>query len=142
MVKAITYILKNDANVLALVGLNAVSSKAKIYPMYATQKEDFPLVTVWEMSRVGEQCKERKTTSFRYGYDIHAFALSYDAVTEICEAIEDALEDANVTSPINGVQFTTKIVNTNRRDGAYLEDYKVYSKILSFEATVNEGQAT
>ena len=142
MVKAITYILKNDATVGALVGNNAAGGKKKIYPMYATQKEDWPIVTVWEVSRVGEQCKGSKTTSFRYGYDIHAFALSYDAVTALCEAIEDALEDANVTSPINGVQFTTKIVNTNRRDGAYLEDYKVYSKILSFAATVNEGQAT
>ncbi len=141
MVKAITYILNNDATVESLVGLNTAGTKSKIYPMFATQKEDFPLITVWEVSRIPEQCKGQRSTSFRYGYEVHVFAPTYDGLNAICVAVSNALED-NSTTPVNGVDFQSKIVNTNRRDGVYLEDYKVYSKILSFEATVHEGQAT
>lgn len=101
-----------------------------------------PMITVWEVSRVPELCKGQKSTSFRYGYDVHVFALNYDALNTIAGAVEEALEDQSVTAPINGVQFTTKIINTNRRDGVYIDDYKAYSKILSFEATIHEGQAT
>jgi len=142
MVKAITYILKEDSTVGALLGNNAAGTKKKVYPMYATQKEDFPLITVWEVGRVPEQCKGQRSTSFRYSYEVHVFDRSYDSIEALAIAASNALEDAVVTSPVNGVQFTTRIVNVNRRDGGYIDDYKAYSKILSFEATTNEGQST
>jgi len=142
MVKGINYILVNDATVGSLVGANAAGDTKKVYPVIGTQKEQFPFVTVWETSRVPDECKGQRATSFSYTYEVHVYAKDYDEVNDISEAVADALEDAVLTSPINGVVFSDRIRNTNRRDGGYIEDYKVYNKVLTFESRAYEDQAT
>lgn len=142
MVKGITYILVNDSTVATLVGMNAANDTVKIYPVIATQEEALPLVTVWQASRSPQFCKGSRPTTFAYGYEVHVYAKDYDQAGDIAEAIIDALEDANISAPINGVTFTDRIRNTNMQDGEYIDKYKAYMKVLSFEAPVNEDQAT
>ena len=142
MVKGITYILVHDSEVGALVGANAAADTKKIYPVISTQKEDLPLVTVWEVSRIPEQCKGQRSTTFNYTYEVHVYSKDYDAGNSICNEITTALEEQRVKDPINGVKFATRIRNTNRRDAGYIEDYKAYSKVLTFEAGVYEDQTT
>lgn len=142
MVKGITYILINDSTVGTLVGNNLAGSTKKVYPIISTQSEKMPLVTVYETSRVPEYCKGTRPTNFNYSYEIHVYSTDYEGANAICVAIVDALEEANISSPINGVKFNDRIRNTNRRDDGYIEDYKAYAKVLTFEAVVYEGQAT
>lgn len=142
MVKGITYILVNNSSVGTLVGNNIAGTTKKIYPIISTQSEKMPLVTVYETSRVPEFCRGSRPTTFNYTYEIHVYSTDYEGANSICVAIVDALEEANTASPINGVKYTDRIRNTNRRDNGYIEDYKAYAKVLTFEAVVYEGQAT
>lgn len=142
MVKGITYILTHDATVMSLVGENNAADTTKVYPVIATQDEALPLVTVWQTSRVPQSCKGQRSSTFNYSYEIHVYAKDYDEVGSISEAIIDALEEQAISSPINGVVFSDRIRNTNAKDGDYIDKYKAYTKILSFETVVNEDQAT
>jgi hypothetical protein len=142
MVKGITYILVNDATVTSLVGENAAGDTTKVYPVIATQDEAMPLVTVWQVARTPQFCKGQRSTTFNYGYEVHVFAKDYDAAVAIGNAIIDALETQDISSPINGVLFTDRIRNTDSKDGDYIEQYKSYRRILNFETMVNESQAT
>jgi hypothetical protein len=142
MVKAITYILANDATVATLVGQNAAADAVKVYPVIATQTESLPLVTVWQVGRSPEFCRGQRPTTFNYSYEVHVYAGDYDVAGAIAEAVIDAIETAVISSAINGVNFTDRIRNTNSKDGDYIKEYKAYWKILTFEAPVNEDQAT
>lgn len=142
MVKGITHILTHDATVISLVGENKAADTIKVYPVIATQDETLPLVTIWQTSRVPQFCKGQRSLTFNYSYEIHVYAKDYDEVGSISEAIIDALEEQAISSPINGVVFSDRIRNTNSKDGDYIDKYKAYTKILSFETVVNEDQAT
>lgn len=142
MLKGINYILVNDSVVASLVGTNEAGDTVKVYPIVATQEEALPLVTTWEAGRIPEQCKGVRPTTFNYTYEIHVYAKDYDEANAICDAIIVALEEIDTEDPINGVQFDYGIRNTNRRDVGYIAEYKAISKVLTFEATVNEGPAT
>lgn len=146
MVKGVTYILANDSTTAALIGESAGSNEdgqsAKVYPVIATQKESFPLVTVWEIARIPQRCRGKRADSFQYQYEVHVYAKDYDEINSICQAVEVALYEANVDSLVNGVHFQTKIEAINRRDVGYVDDYKAYAKVLTLEAMVYEGQTT
>lgn len=138
MVKGITYILVHGTTG-PIVGSNAMGDTKKVYPVIGTQKESFPFVTVWEAARVPEFCKGQRPSTFNYSYEIHVYAKDYDQLNTICQLITNDLEDADLSAPINGVEFTDRIRNTSRKDGGYIEDYKVYNKVLTFETVVNES---
>lgn len=143
MLKGINYILVNDSVVASLVGMNEEGDTVKVYPIIATQEEKLPLVTTWEIGRIPEECKGVTPTTFNYSGEVHVFAKDYDEANAICNAIEIALQEADVESgAINGVQFDYAIRVTNRRDGGYIAEYKAIQKILTFEAVVNESPAT
>ena len=142
MVKAITYILKEDATVGTLVGANAASDTKKVYPVIATQAESYPLITVRQASRIPEQCRGQRSTTFNYGYEVSLYCKDYDEMDSLEAAIVDAIENVSISAPINGVTFTDRIRNTNSVDGEYLDGYKCYSRILSFATVVYEDQAT
>jgi hypothetical protein len=96
---------------------------------------------VWQVSRTPQQCKGSRASTFDYVYDVHLYSKTYDGLDSLQDAVIDALEDES-TGVINGVTFGSKIRNTNSRDGGYLGDYKVYNRVLTFEATTNESPAT
>ena len=147
MVKGITYILASNVITSGLIGQstgdNEDGTTAKVYPVIATQKESLPLVTVWETGRVPQKCRGKMAMDFIYQYEVHVYSLDYDELNAICNAVESALYEQNVDSgPVNGVKFRSKIESTNRRDVGYIEEYKAYSKVMTFEAMVYEGSAT
>lgn len=142
MVKGITYILSNDNNLGPMVGANAAGDTNKVYPVIGTQKEKFPFITVWEVSRVPIKCKGQRPSNFNYVYEVHIYAKSYDQLSELADAVIDALEDKDTSAPINGVLFNGPIQNTNSRDGGFLETFQVYNKVLTFEALTSESPAT
>jgi len=142
MVKGITYIINADATCGTLIGANSAGTKKKVYPVTVSQNEEPPFVTVWQTSRVPDFCKGSRATRFTYTYEVHVFALDYDAINSISTAIIDALENTSITATINGVKFQDRILNMDSRDGGWIEQYKMYSKILVFQAPVHEDQAT
>lgn len=142
MVKGITYIINADSTCSALIGNNLSGNKRKVYPVTVPDKEEPPFVTVWQTSRIPDFCKGSRSTRFTYRYEVHVFALDYDVINNISTAIIDALENADVSAPINGVNFKWKIQNMDSKDGGWIEQYKMYSKILVFEVPVHEDQAT
>lgn len=142
MVKAITYIIKNDATVASLIGQNADGTVTKVYPVIATQREKYPFVNVRQSSRTPEECRGQRPTTFNYTYEVSIYAEDYDETTDISRAIIDALENTDISSPINGVEFTDRIRNTNEIDAEYVEEYACYAKVVSFASVVNEDQAT
>ncbi len=146
MVKGITYLLATSPTTSNLIGSSTTTNddgtSTKVYPVVATQKEAFPLVTVWENGRIPQLCKGKRPNTFTYQYELHVYSLDYDEINSICGAIEEVLFEADVDSPVNGVQFRSKITVTNRRDAGYVDDYKAYSKVISVEAIVYEGQTT
>lgn len=141
MVKGINYILDNDATIATLVGVSS-TGKRKVYPVVVTQKEGFPFITVWETSRTPEFCKGTRPTTFNYSYDVYVYALDYDEANAICDAVVMALEEQSITSPINGVQFTDRIRYMNRKDAGWIEEYKCYNKVLTFESVTHESPTT
>lgn len=142
MVKAITYILVNDATVSGLVGDNNAADTAKVYPVIATQTEKYPFIVVRQASRIPEFCKGQRSSTFNYGYQVIIVAKDYDELDALQDAVIDALENQSVSSAINGVTFSDKIRNTNSEDGEYIEEYECYQRILNFESVVDESQAT
>jgi len=142
MVKAITYIISNNATAAALIENNSAGTTAKVYPVIATQREIYPFVNVRQSGRTPEECRGQRPTTFNYTYEVTVYAEDYDQAGDIAEAIIDALEDANISSPINGVTFTDRIRNTDMVDADYVEDYKCYAKTIFFAAPVYENQAT
>jgi hypothetical protein len=142
MVKAITYIIKNDTTAGGLIGANEADDTKKVYPVIATQTEEYPLVTARQTARVPEYCRGQRPTTFNYEYEVTVYANDYDQAGEIAEAIIDAVEESSINAPINGVTFTDRIRNTNMVDADYLEEYKCYAKIITFAAPVYESQTT
>jgi hypothetical protein len=142
MVKAITYILVNDATVASLVGDNREADTAKVYPVIATQTEKYPFVVVRQSSRVPEYCRGQRPSTFNYTYDVIIVAKDYDELEALQTAVIDAIENQAISSTINGVRFTDRIRNTNSEDGEYIEQYECHQRILSFAGVVHESQVT
>lgn len=142
MVKALTYILANDATVASLVGDNGAANTAKVYPVIATQAERYPFVVVRQAARLPEFCRGQRPTTFNYTYDVAIVAKDYDELDALQEAVIDAIEDASVSATINGVRFTDRIRNTNAFDAEYIEKYECYERVLTFAGVVNESQTT
>ena len=142
MVKAITYILVNNATVGGLVGDNDAANTKKVYPVIATQSERYPFIVVRQASRFPVECRGQRATTFNYEYDVMLIAKDYDDIDALAAAVIDAIEDQSVANTINGVRFTDRIRNTNSQDGEWIEDYEAYSRILSFRGVVDESQIT
>lgn len=133
MVKGITYILKNNAGVQALVGQNAAGDKYKVYPVVAPASETHPFITVSQTGRSPIESKEAPNTRI-YTYDVVSYSENYDGAEAIDNAVIAALDFTEGT--FNGVEFQ-EIRHTNTVDGNAAPD-GLYSKISSFEAWVNE----
>jgi hypothetical protein len=139
MVKGITYILANDSKVQALVGRNQGDTKYKVYPNICAQPEKFPYVVVRQSGKVPIDCKGSVPTTYEYRYDVMSFHKSYDD----CEQLDDAVVEALIK--LEGGTFNTVIFQDIRHVNTvdqYADVYQMHVKVSSFEAMVNEDQAT
>ena len=139
MVKGITYILTSDTDVQALVGRNELNTKYKAYPNVCPNPEKFPYSVVKLSGKIPEQCKGMVPNTFNCSYSVMSYHINYDD----CEALDLAVVTA-LSKPdggtFNGVVFQD-IRHTDTIDG-YVDDYKLHVKISTFEAMINEDQAT
>lgn len=139
MVKGITYLLVNDSNVQALVGRNNADTKYKAYPNVCPQPEKFPYSIVRQTGKQPVECKGMDPNTYQYRYDVLSFHKNYDD----CEALDNAVVAA-LSLPdggtYNAVVFQD-IRHVNTVD-QYVNEYFLHVKISTFEAMVNEDQAT
>ena len=136
MVKGITHILKSNAGVRALIGQNEAGDKYKVYPVMCPNPEKSPYIVVIQTARTPIDCKGSSPTSFDYSYDVYSFDANYDTVVSINHTVIDAL-DLQTKATHNSVVFD-EIRFTNEKE-AYDKDYRLYAKISSFEAQVDES---
>lgn len=133
MVKAITYILENDATVQGLVGNKsqlAVDDYHKIYPVVAPATETAPYCVVRLIGRT----PQAKGCDDLYQINVASYANSYDAVTALNEAVRSAI-DGTAAATINGVDFG--YANPVNETDDYIREHNLYAKITTFE-----GQGT
>jgi hypothetical protein len=139
MVKGITYILTNSPSVQALVGMNTDNTKYKAYPNVCGQPEKYPYSVVRQTGKEPIECKGSIPSTYIYRYDVFSFHINYDA----CEALDDAVVEALIKpegGTFNSVVFQD-IRHTNTVD-QYNGEYQLHVKVSSFEAMVDEDQAT
>jgi hypothetical protein len=139
VVKGITYILINDSNVQALVERNYANTKYKAYPNVCPEPEKFPYAVVKLSGKSPEQCKGMDPNTYNYSYDIFSYEKSYDRCEDLDRAVVAALSKPN-GGTYNGVVFQD-IRHINTVD-QYVNDYQLHVKVSTFEAMVNEDQAT
>ncbi len=139
MVKGITYILVNDSNVQALVGRNYANTKYKAYPNVCPEPEKFPYSVVKLSGKIPEQCKGMDPNTYNYSYDVFSYDKSYDLCEDLDRAVVAALSKPD-GGTFNGVVFQD-IRHTNTVD-QYVNEYQLHVKVSTFEAMVNEDQAT
>lgn len=128
MVKAITYILENDATVASLCGQNAASTKTKVYPVAVPETEKFPYITVRQSakSRIG-----KGSCGYSYSIQINSYHKSYDEVETLNNAIIAAL-DAQSSGTVNGVQYAFTNLS-NEEDGFSKDGGDLFVKLLTVE---------
>jgi Protein of unknown function (DUF3168) len=132
MVKAVTYILENNATVQGIIGQNAAADKYKVYPVIVPQSEKEPYLVVRQASKVatGKGC-----SSYDYSVEVLSYHTTYDDVTTLAEAVRSALE-GQATTTVNGVDFG--FLNfTNEVDSFSVEHGNLYVKVLTFEGASN-----
>lgn len=130
MVKAITYILENDATVQGLVGLKThedVTAYHKIYPVVAPSTEVAPYCAVRLIGRttIARDCDDV------YQINVVSYATSYDAVTTLNAAVRSAIE-GTAAATINGVAFG--FANAVNEADDFVKENGLYAKITTFEA--------
>jgi hypothetical protein len=139
VVKGITHILTHDANVQALVGRNKANTKYKAYPNVCPQPEVVPYSVVRQTGKTPIECKGSIPSTYSYRYDVMSFHTSYDD----CESLDDAVVEALIKlegGTFNGVVFQD-IRHVNTVD-QYVNEYSLHVKVSTFEAMVDEDQAT
>jgi len=139
MVRGITYILANDSNVRALVGLNKAEDKYKAYPNVCPQPEKFPYSVVRQTGKSPIECKGTVPDTYEYHYDVSSFHTSYESCEELDDAVVEALIKLN-GGTFNAVVFQ-EIRHTNTVD-QYSAEYNLHVKTSSFIAWVDEDQTT
>lgn len=131
MVKAITYILENNATVQGLVGNKTtvdLESYHKIYPVVAPSGETAPYCVV----RLSGKSEIAKDCGYDYLIDVMSFAESYDDVTTLNDAVITALT-SQARGTVNGVDIGS-ITFSNEVDG-YDSERRLYAKTTTFGST-------
>jgi len=141
MTEGVTYIIKNDAGVQALLGLNKAGVKYKVFPGLADVIEQWPYSVVKILSKVPYQCKDNVPERFKYTFAVITYDINYLQCQEIDKAIFWAL--SGVTGIHNGVNFIACGFDNLRDEFVQLPSSQyLHAKVSTYEAIVNEGQAT
>lgn len=141
MVKGVINILVNDSNVQTQVGRNKLNTKYKAYPNVCPAPEKFPYSVVRLVGKLPIECKDADPNAYIYRYEVLTFHQSYNECEELDLFIVAALTKPNGVTTSNAVVYQ-EIRHTNTVDN-YVDDYNgLHVKISTFEAMVNEDQAT
>lgn len=127
MVKAITYILENNATVQGIVGQNNAGDKYKIYPVVVPQSETEPYVVVRQTNRVatGKGCN-----SYDYTFEVLSYHPSYDDATDLGNAVISAIQ-SQASGSVNGVAYAFSNL-TNEADSFSADHGNSYVKLATF----------
>lgn len=136
MIKGVTAILNADDTFKTLVGMNKALTKYKAYPLIAPQPEEAPY-SICKMTSKSLKCKG--LTTFDCGFDVISYAINYDDVQLIDDAVLEAL--VPYRSTINGIAFSDiQFINTSDE---YVETYGgLYAKISSFTCVIKKTALT
>jgi hypothetical protein len=138
MVKGITYILINNAEVQALVGRNKANTKYKAYPVICPHPETWPYSVVRQTGRTKFGDGKCAGSTWTYSYDVYSFHKNYEEAEALDIAVVEAL-DLFSGGTHNGVVFQEIRPTNTGRDIDFVVDHNLYGKVSSFEAEVNEN---
>lgn len=125
MMKAVTYILENDATVQSLVGQNASLTKYKIYPVIAPETERSPYC----VCRIFSKEEGAKDCGYIWTFEIATYAISYDSVTAINDAVINAMK-SEASGTVNGEDFGWALFENEVDD--FEKDHDLYVKRTTF----------
>ncbi len=128
MLKAVTYILENNAGVQALVGnktVDGLEAYHKVYPVVAPieEKDKYVVCKISGKTNLARNC------DYTYQIDVASYATSYDEVTSLNAAVISALE-GQASGTVNGVAFGS-LTFSNEIDG-FDVDRRLFIKITTF----------
>jgi hypothetical protein len=133
MVKAVTYILENDATVQGIVGTRSegTTTDYKVFPLVVPQSEKEPYVA----ARLVSQVNLGKDDSCGFSYVIQVVCVhgSYDQMTTLAIAVKNALIN-QTPGDVNGIAFGY-LNQINATDGEFTKEHNLYSRILTFDGT-------
>ncbi len=126
MIKAVNYILNNDAALSALVGRNLEDTKTKVYPVIIPNPETPPfIVTSVQGTEPQNGCPDKLTIQ------VVSYAKTYDEAVDISAAARTALQNQGGQT-VNGYVFSF-LNMTNEVDGPYDKDNGLFSRVSIFE---------
>lgn len=131
MVKAVTYILGNNATVQGLLGNKAqtyTSTYYKVYPVVAPSSEKAPYIAV----RLTGKVVVARSCDYNYTVTVACYHNSYDDVTALSDAVIAAIE-GQASGTVNGMGFG--FLNVTNEQDDYVKEHNLYAKVLTFEGT-------
>ena len=126
MLKAIISILTNDATVRGLVGLNKAKDKYKVYPVVVPETETHPYI----VARIAGKVLGAKNSGYIYNVEVMAYHTSYDDVSSLIEAAENALVSEG-PGTIEGISYGFSQL-TNESDD-FVKDHDLFVKTATFQ---------
>jgi len=126
MLKAVTYILENDATLQSLIGSNKSGSKHKVYPVVVPETEKAPYC----VCRIVSKERTAKNCGYIWSIEVTSYATSYDTVTDINDAVISALEGA-ASGTVNGENYGWS--NFSTESDQFDKDHDLYAKISTFD---------
>lgn len=126
MLKAVTYILENDATLQSIIGANKAGDKHKVYPVVVPETEKAPYC----VCRIVSKERTAKACGYIWTIEVTSYATSYDKVTDVNDAVIAALE-GEASGTVNDVDFGW--ANFSSESDQFDKDHDLYAKITTFE---------
>lgn len=126
MLKAVTYILENDATLQSIIGSNKAGDKHKVYPVVVPETEKAPYC----VCRIISKERTAKACGYIWGIEVTSYSTSYDNLTQINDAVISALENQS-SGTINNEDFGW--ANFSGESDQFVKDHDLYAKITTFE---------
>lgn len=139
MIEGVIKILITDTTIKSKIGKNKSDNKYKVYPVVCPQPEQHPYAVVRITGKNTEYCKDG-SKDFTYSFSVDAYAINYQNVSEISDAIEEALTGKEGT--FEGVKFSEIRFVTLNDLAVDVSGDILYLRRLIFETLVNEDTAT
>lgn len=126
MLKAVTYILENDASLQALIGNNKAGDKHKVYPVVVPETEKAPYC----VCRIVSKERVAKACGYSWTIEVTSYANSYDLVTDINDAVIAALE-GQASGIVNYENFG--YANFATESDQFDKNHDLFAKVTNFD---------